>query len=86
MKPGEVSHAVIEMYPTSLIFKRDHRIRLDISSSNFPRFDVNPTTGEPLNDNRRWNTADNAVYIGPKYPSHILLPIIPEDGRQSGHP
>jgi putative CocE/NonD family hydrolase len=86
MKPGEVSHAVIEMYPTSLIFKRDHRIRLDISSSNFPRFDVNPNTGEPLNDNRRWNTADNAVYFGPKHPSHILLPIIPEDGRQSGHP
>jgi putative CocE/NonD family hydrolase len=86
MKPGEVSHAVIEMYPTSLIFRRDHRIRLDISSSNFPRFDVNPNTGEPPNDNRRWNTADNAVYFGPKHPSRILLPVIPEGGRQSRHP
>jgi uncharacterized protein len=43
----------IEMYSTSLVFRPGHRIRLDISSRNFPRFDVNPNTGEPLNQNRR---------------------------------
>ena len=48
MKAGEVYPFTIEMYPTSLVFKKGHRIRLDISSSNFPRFDVNPNTGEPL--------------------------------------
>jgi putative CocE/NonD family hydrolase len=65
------------MYPTSLVFMRGHRIRLDISSSNFPRFDVNPNTGEPLNDNRRWRIAENSIYADPQHPSHIVLPIIP---------
>ena len=77
MKPSEIYSFTIEMYPTSLVFKRGHRIRLDVSSSNFPRFDVNPNTGEPLNDNRRWAVADNAVYHDPEHASEILLPIIP---------
>ena len=48
MTPGTVYPLTIKLYPTSNIFKRGHRIRVDISSSNFPRFDVNPNTGEPL--------------------------------------
>ena len=67
----------IEMYPTSLVFRRGHRIRLDIWSSNFPRFDVNPNTGEALNQNRRWRIADNSVYHDAQHPSRIILPIIP---------
>jgi putative CocE/NonD family hydrolase len=77
MKPGEVYPFTIEMYPTSLVFQKGHRIRLDVSSSNFPRFDVNPNTGEPLNDNRRWATATNRVYHDAQHPSHILLPVVP---------
>ena len=50
---------------------------LDISSSNFPRFDVNPNTGEPLNQNRRWRIAENSVYHDAQHPSRIILPIIP---------
>jgi len=73
-RPGEFT---IEMYPTSLVFRRGHRIRLDVSSSNFPRFDVNPNTGEPLNRNRRWRIADNTVYHDAQHPSRIILPIIP---------
>jgi uncharacterized protein len=65
------------MYPTSLVFRRGHRIRLDISSSNFPRFDINPNTGELLNQNRRWRIADNSVYHDAQHPSRIILPIIP---------
>ena len=76
MRPGEVYKFTIEMYPTSLVFPRGHRIRLDISSSNFPRFDVNPNTGEPLNNNRRWRIAENAVYHDAQHASHILLPVI----------
>ena len=57
LKPGQPYEFTIEMYPTSLVFKRGHRIRLDISSSNFPRFDVNSNTGEPLNDNKQWRVA-----------------------------
>jgi hypothetical protein len=77
MKPGEIYELTIEMYPTSLVFRRGHRIRLDVSSSNFPRFDVNPNTGEPLNDQRRWAIAENAVYHDPRHPSRIVLPVIP---------
>ncbi len=77
LKPGQPYEFTIEMYPTSLVFKKGHRIRLDISSSNFPRFDVNPNTGEPLNDNRRVQTANNTVYLDAQHPSQIILPVIP---------
>ncbi|HEV2719415.1 MAG TPA: CocE/NonD family hydrolase, partial [Thermoanaerobaculia bacterium] len=77
MKPGEIDEVTIELYPTSLLFRHGHRIRVDISSSNFPRFDVNPNTGEPLNRNRRWATATNTVYHDPQHPSRIELPVIP---------
>jgi len=82
MKAGEIYQFTIEMYPTSLVFARGHRIRLDISSSNFPRFDVNPNTGEPLNDNRRWAIAENTIFHDAQHPSQILLPIMPA-GRES---
>ena len=77
LKPGQPYEFTIEMYPTSLLFARGHRIRLDISSSNFPRFDINPNTGEPLNNNRRTRVAENTVYLDPKHPSRITLPVIP---------
>jgi putative CocE/NonD family hydrolase len=67
----------IEMYPTSLVFARGHRIRVDVSSSNFPRFDVNPNTGEPLGQQRGWRVAQNGVYHDPAHPSRIILPVIP---------
>jgi putative CocE/NonD family hydrolase len=77
MKPGQIYEFTIELYPTSLVFAKGHRIRVDISSSNFPRFDVNPNTGEPLNDNRRWAITVNTIYHDALHPSQILLPIIP---------
>ena len=77
LKPGQAYEFTIEMYPTSLVFQRGHRIRLDISSSNFPRFDINPNTGEPLNDNRRWQIAENTIYMDARHPSRIVLPVIP---------
>lgn len=81
LKPGVPYEFTIEMYPSSLVFQKGHRIRLDISSSNFPRFDVNPNTGEPLNDNRRWAVADNAVYHDPQHLSQVILPVI-KGGRE----
>ena len=73
-KPYELT---IEMYPTSMVFQKGHRLRVDVSSSNFPRFDVNPNTGEPLNDNRRWRIAENTIYSDAQHASHIELPVIP---------
>ena len=77
MTPGAVYPFTIHLYPTSNVFKKGHRVRLDISSSNFPRFDVNPNTGEPLNNNRRWVTAVNTVYHDRDRPSCIVLPVVP---------
>lgn len=77
LEPGKPYEFTIETYPTSLVFKRGHRIRLDVSSSNFPRFDVNPNTGEPMNGNRRTRVAENRIYTDPAHPSQIVLPVIP---------
>jgi putative CocE/NonD family hydrolase len=77
MKPGEIYEFTIHLYPTSNLFKAGHRIRLDVSSSNFPRFDVNPNTGEPLNNHRRMVIAMNTIYLERAHPSHVILPIIP---------
>jgi uncharacterized protein len=77
LTPGEVYAITIIPYPTSNVFKAGHRIRLDISSSNFPRFDVNPNTGEPLGKHRRTVVAEQTVYHDPERPSHVVLPIVP---------
>lgn len=77
MEPGKVYEFTIEPFPTANVFKKGHRIRLDISSSNFPRFDVNPNTGEPLGKSRRMVPADNSLYHDAEHPSHLVLPIIP---------
>jgi uncharacterized protein len=77
MTPGTIYPFTIKLYPTSNVFKKGHRIRVDISSSNFPRFDVNPNTGEPLNNNRRWARAVNSIYHESDHPSCIMLPVVP---------
>ena len=81
MTPGEVVPITIRLYPTSNVFKRGHRIRVDISSSNFPRFDVNPNTGEPLGEHRGMETALNRVHHSADTPSRIILPIVPAGSR-----
>jgi len=77
MKPGEIYRFTITLYPTSNLFKAGHRVRLDISSSNFPRFDLNPNTGEPLGGSIQTLVARNTVYHDRPHPSHIVLPVIP---------
>ncbi|HTK78242.1 MAG TPA: CocE/NonD family hydrolase [Gemmataceae bacterium] len=77
MEPGKVYPVAIHLYPTANVFAKGHRIRVDVSSSNFPRFDLNPNTGEPLQQHRRMIPADNTVYHDAERGSHIVLPIIP---------
>lgn len=77
MEPGTVYPFTIKLYPTSNVFKKGHRIRVDIASSNFPRFDVNPNTGEPLAQHRRQIPATNTLWHDAARPSHILLPVVP---------
>jgi len=73
MTPGQVYQVTIEPFPTANVFKKGHRIRLDISSSNFPRFDVNPNTGEPLGLDRRTVVAENTVYHDARHQSRLVL-------------
>ena len=77
MTPGEIYRVEIVLPPTSNLFAVGHRVRLDISSSNFPRFDINPNTGEPMGRHTHQIKATNQVYFGPDAPSLVLLPIIP---------
>lgn len=76
MRPGEICPFTITLYTTSNLFRKGHRIRLDLSSSNFPRFDVNPNTGEPLGQERRKTPAENTIYHDREHPSYITLPIV----------
>ena len=75
MVPGEAYEVTITLYPTANLFARGHRIRLDISSSNFPRFDVNPNTGEPIGRNTQTRVANNTVHHGATRPSRLVLPL-----------
>ena len=66
----------LSLPPVSNLFGAGHRIRLDVSSSNFPRFDVNPNTGEPLGRNRGHVVAENVVYVDAEHPSSVVLPMV----------
>ena len=75
MEPGTPYKFSFHLYPTSNVFRKGHRIRLDISSSNWPRFDVNPNTGGPLGLEHRYEIAHQTIYHGPEHPSNIVLPL-----------
>ncbi|WP_246776830.1 CocE/NonD family hydrolase [Microvirga sp. VF16] len=77
LTPGEIFQITIEPFATANLFKRGHRIRLDISSSNFPKFDVNPNTGEPEGRGRIRKIARNSVYCDAIYASRVILPCVP---------
>jgi predicted acyl esterase len=77
MEPGEIYPVTIVLPPTSNLFAAAHRIRVDISSSNFPRFDLNPNTGEPMGRHTGTQIARQTVYSDAAHPSHLHLPVIP---------
>jgi len=68
----------IDLWPTSIVFFKGHRIRLEISSSNYPRFDRNQNTGREIYQETKTVTAIQKVYHGPESPSELILPIIPK--------
>ena len=75
LTPGEVYEFDMEPYPTANVFEAGHRIRLDISSSNFPRYDVNHNTGGPLYGDRDYNVATNTVYHDATHSTQVELPV-----------
>ena len=80
MTPGQSYRIKVAAFPTSNLFKAGHRIRLDVSSSNFPHFDVNPNTGAPEGEGLTRRIARNTVFVDAGRPSHVVLPVVPKRG------
>jgi putative CocE/NonD family hydrolase len=76
MEPGTAYEVRIDIPPTSNLFAAGHRIRVDVASSSFPKFDVNPNTGEPLGRHTHTIKARNTVFTDAARPSRIVLPMI----------
>ena len=76
LAPGVVERMQIELYPTSMVFAAGHRVRLDISSSNFPRFSRNLNTGEDVGTGTRMLVAANTVLHNQATPSQLVLPVV----------
>jgi hypothetical protein len=77
LEPERPVQITVSAFPTGNLFKAGHRIRLDVSSSNFPRFDINWNTGEPEARATGKAIARNTVFFDRDMPSHVVLPIIP---------
>lgn len=77
MTPGEVYRMTIDAGVTSNVFRAGHRIRVEISSSNFPRFDRNPNTGSFSPDSLEMRKAAQTVYHDHERHSYVLLPVVP---------
>jgi len=77
MTPGAPEKLVIDLWPTAITFEKGHRIALHITSSNAPRFEVNPNTGEPPSLGKlKPRTATNTIYMDAAHPTAIVLPVI----------
>lgn len=76
--PGRVYPYQIDLWATSNVFQKGHRIRLYVSSSNFPRFNRNLNTGEPIASSSGWVTARQTILHDSDHPSALVLPVIPE--------
>lgn len=87
LQPGRIYEAEIDLWSTSWVFRKGHRIRLDVSSSNYPRFETNPNTGERLllsvdlnnpqkpNPDYQPRKARNTVFADSAHPSALILPV-----------
>jgi putative CocE/NonD family hydrolase len=77
LESGRAYEYVIDLWATSNLFKAGHRIRVDITSSNFPRWDRNPNTGHAIGADAELQSATQTILHTRQYPSHILLPLVP---------
>jgi putative CocE/NonD family hydrolase len=79
IEPGTIYRYEIDLWVTSNVFLPGHRIRVEISSSNFPRFDRNPNTGHKFGADAQLKKAMQTIYHDAEHPSHIILPLIPDN-------
>lgn len=79
MTPGAVEKLTINMWSTAQTFEKGHRIGVHVTSSNFPRFAVNPNNGAALDDvAAAAKAAQNTIYFDSNRPSSFILPIVTE--------
>ena len=79
IEPGNVYEYTIDLLGTSNVFKAGHRVRVDVSSSNFPRFDRNPNTGREPSEEQELRPAVQTIFHDHRYPSRITLPVVPRE-------
>ncbi|MGA7632683.1 MAG: CocE/NonD family hydrolase [Terriglobales bacterium] len=77
LTPGQVYPFSIDLWATSNVFRAGHRLRLELSSSNFPRFDRNLNNGELAASSAKWVTSTNTVLHDKAHPSALILPVVP---------
>jgi putative CocE/NonD family hydrolase len=77
LEPGKLYRYTIDLWATSNVFKAGHRIRVEISSSNFPRFDRNSNTGNIISSDTELKPALQTILHDADHPSFITLPIVP---------
>ena len=77
LEANQVYRYEIDLWVTSNVFLPGHRVRLEVSSSNFPRFDRNPNSGKAFGTDTELLTAKQAIYHGGEHASSIILPVIP---------
>jgi predicted acyl esterase len=76
LEPGKVYELNVDLWSTSLVFNKGHRIRVAVSSSNSPRFEANPNTGKAFRADRETRVAKNTIHLSKEHPSRIVLPVI----------
>ena len=77
LEPARVYAVTVAMFPCANLFKRGHRLRLDLAGSNFPHFDINPNSGEAEGSMERKRVATTQIFVDSARPSHLVLPVIP---------
>ena len=77
LTPNQVYALSVDLWATSNVFRAGHRIRLELSSSNFPRFDRNLNTGESAANSAKWVPATNTILHDAAHPSALVLPVVP---------
>jgi putative CocE/NonD family hydrolase len=76
-EPGRIDEVEIDLWSTSIVIKAGHRLRVQVTSSNFPRWDRNLNTGEPLTEGTAIRVARQRIYHDRHRPSRLILPIVP---------
>lgn len=77
IEPGQPYEYNIDLWSTSNLFKAGHRIRLDVTSSNFPRWDRNPNTGHAFGSDDALAVAHQTILHDADHPSYVVLPVVP---------